>query len=78
MARRFTDEMTAGLQCLVYRLDYRQAPTREAVPVTHYDGGHMATCRGQCAETYSGHPGGPYRDEELLPLGERIAWADLD
>jgi hypothetical protein len=78
MAQRFTDEMTAGLQCLVCLFDYREDPSREAVPVATYNGGQMAACRGECAETYSGRPDGfvGLYGEELLPLEERVAEFD--
>lgn len=73
---RYTDEMIAGLQCVVCEVDYRRQPATSAVPVGTFNGGHLAACRGACARSLTGEPDGweTLHNEELLPLQERVDW----
>lgn len=65
-----TPAMARGLVCVVCGTDYRNAPTAEAVVVSHRDDRQLLACRGACARLASGSATG--LDETPLPLAERI------
>ncbi|WP_049575852.1 hypothetical protein [Streptomyces sp. SBT349] len=64
-----TEEMSAGLACVVCGADYRAATAVEAVVVSHRGDHQLLACRGVCARMTSGAVGG--LDEAPLPLAER-------
>ncbi|MER6443517.1 hypothetical protein ABT275_45800 [Streptomyces sp. NPDC001185] len=65
-----TSEMLAGLACLICGTDYRDAPDREAVVVSHRDDRQQLACRGTCARLASGSATG--LEETPLPMSERL------
>ncbi|TLS44255.1 hypothetical protein FE633_21045 [Streptomyces montanus] len=71
-----TAEMLSGLACLICGTDYRSAPDREAVVVSHRDDKQQLACQGPCARLASGSVTG--LDETPLPLAERLSRHQAD
>lgn len=65
-----TEEMVAGLVCVVCRTDYRRAPDTDAMVVAHHSGKQLLACEGVCARMAGGSVNGS--DGTPLPLVERI------
>ncbi|MGP3952147.1 hypothetical protein [Streptomyces sp. 7N604] len=65
-----TEEMMAGLVCVVCRTDYRQAPDTDAKVVSHHGNKQLLACEGVCARMASGSVTG--LGETPLPLAERL------
>lgn len=65
-----TEEMIAGLVCVVCRTDYRSAPNTEATVVAYHGDRQLLACAGVCARMTSGSTTGI--DESPPPLAERV------
>jgi hypothetical protein len=65
-----TEEMIAGLVCIVCRADYRDTPNTDAMVVSHHTDKPLLACEGVCARMASGSVTG--LEETALPLAERM------
>ncbi|MFK8845165.1 hypothetical protein [Streptomyces sp. Ac-502] len=65
-----TEEMLFGLTCVICGIDYRSAPTADALVVSRSAEGSTLACRGVCARLASGSASG--LDESPPPLTERV------
>lgn len=65
-----TEEVLAGLACLICRTDYRNAPDVQVVVVSHHDDKQFLACHGTCARMACGSVNG--LDETPLPLAQRV------
>ncbi|MET7764360.1 hypothetical protein ABZS71_20920 [Streptomyces sp. NPDC005393] len=65
-----TEEMIAGLVCIVCHTDYRRAPDTDAMVVSHHSDKQLLACEGVCARMAGGSVISP--DETPLPLVERV------
>lgn len=65
-----SEEMIAGLVCVVCRTDYRAAPDTDAAVVSHHSEKQLLACAGVCARMASGSVTG--LAETPLPLAERM------
>jgi hypothetical protein len=65
-----TEEMVAGLVCVVCRTDYRRAPDAGTLVVAHHSGRQLLACEGVCTRMAGGAVNST--DELPLPLVERV------
>ncbi|MGP3984000.1 hypothetical protein [Streptomyces sp. KR80] len=65
-----TEEMIAGLVCIICRTDYRRSPGTDAKVVSHHSEEQLLACEGVCARMATGSVTG--LDETPLTLAERM------